>query len=124
MKIILLSSLLSISAFAQTSLKLFENEKYKDIKISEFQKAHLGSDCLKSGKPNCQAWTVYSGKAKSTTKANTPLAGDPAARYCWDVGAKNRILKSPENKEYDYCVFDDNSMVDAWDLYYKHFPRK
>ncbi|HEX7674569.1 MAG TPA: DUF333 domain-containing protein [Bdellovibrio sp.] len=124
MKSFLLISLFSTSAFAQTSLKLFENEKYKDIKITEFQKVHLGSDCIKSGKPNCQAWATYSGKPKENTKANTPLAGDPAAHYCWDVGAKNRILKSSDNKEYDYCIFDDGSMIDAWDLYYKHFPRK
>lgn len=122
--IFLVISLLSLQAFAQTSLKFFENEKYKDIKITEYQKIHLNSECFKGGKPQCQAWLTFTGKAKDLTKAKTPLAGNPAAHYCWDVGAKNRILKAADGKQYDYCVFEDNSMIDAWDLYYKHFPRK
>lgn len=125
MKLIFLAALLlSVQAFAQASLKFFENEKYKDIKITDYQKAHLNSECIKSGRPQCQAWSTFSGKTKDLTKADTPLAGNPAAHYCWDVGAKNRILKAADGKQYDYCVFADSSMIDAWDLYYKHFPRK
>lgn len=121
---LLLLFLLSSSSFAQSSLRIFENGSYKEIKIVEYQEAHFSSNCLKTGKPHCKAWTAYSGKPAPATKSNTPLAGDPAAQYCWALGAKNRILKSSENKQYDYCVFKDSSMVDAWNIYYKHFPRK
>ena len=91
--------------------------------MTEIQKAQFSTSCLKSGKPSCEAWKVFSGKAKTETESKIPLAGDPAAKYCWDVGAKNRILKSADNKQYDYCVFNDGSMIDAWDLYYRHFPK-
>jgi len=116
--------LISLQSFAQTSLRIYENDVYKNVKISEFQGAHLNSECIKGGKPQCKAWSCFLEKPKPRSKSNFPLAGDPAAQYCWDVEAKNRILKSVDNKQYDYCVFSDNSMIDSWDLYYKHFPRK
>ncbi|MGE5085029.1 MAG: DUF333 domain-containing protein, partial [Bacillota bacterium] len=100
------------------------NEKYEQIKMVEIQKAQFSANCLKGGKLSCDAWKIFTGKPKQQSESKVPLAGDPAAKYCWDVGAKNRILKSTDNKQYDYCVFSDGSMVDAWDLYYKHFPRK
>lgn len=106
-----------------TSLRYYNNGKYEQIKMTEIQKAHISSSCIKNGKPSCEAWKVLSGKPKPESESKIPLAGDPAAKYCWDVGAKNRILKSSDNKQYDYCVFADGSMIDAWDLYYKHFPR-
>ncbi|QDK38016.1 DUF333 domain-containing protein [Bdellovibrio sp. NC01] len=117
--------LLSSQSFAQTSLNYYENEKYREVKISEYQGAKIGADCIKSGKPSCQAWTAYTGKpATESTKPNTTLAGNPAAQYCWDLKAKNRILKEKDGKQYDYCVFEDGSMIDSWTLYYKHFPKK
>jgi len=114
----------SVGFGADFTLKYFNNEKYEQIKMTEIQKAQFSASCLKNGKPSCEAWKVFSGKPKVETKSKVPLAGDPAAKYCWDVGSKNRILKSSDNKQYDYCVFADGSMVDAWDLYYKHFPPK
>lgn len=110
-------------AHADQTLKYFNNDKYELMKIKTFQKANLNEACFKAGKPNCKAWTVFNGSPKERTKSKTPLAGNPAANYCWDVGAKNRILKAQNNDEYDFCVFDDNSMIDSWDLYYKHFPK-
>ena len=126
-KVVMLLVLLFVSINAKGSdltLRLYNNEKYEQIKILDFQKAHISSSCIKNGKPSCEAWNIFSGKPKPQSESKIPLAGDPAARYCWDIGAKNRILKSTDNKQYDYCVFSDGSMVDAWDLYYKHFPRK
>ncbi len=111
------------SAHADQTLKYFNNDKYSDVKIKTYEKANLTESCFKGGKPNCKAWTTFNAKAKTPTKNPTPLAGNPAALYCWDVGAKNRILKAQNGDQYDFCVFDDNSMVDSWDLYYKHFPK-
>ncbi|MFM6929617.1 MAG: DUF333 domain-containing protein [Bdellovibrio sp.] len=108
---------------AELSLRYYTNGKYEQIKMTEVQKSRFSINCIKNGKPSCDAWTVFSGKSKPESQNKTPLAGDPAAKYCWDVGSKNRILKSADNKQYDYCVFNDGSMVDAWDLYYRHFPQ-
>ncbi|WP_413581998.1 DUF333 domain-containing protein [Bdellovibrio sp. HCB288] len=111
-------------AHADQTLKYYNNDKYEQIKFKTYEKANINEACFKGGKPSCKAWTVFTGKAKTPTKNPTPLAGNPAALYCWDVGAKNRILKAQNNDQYDACVFDDGSMIDSWDLYYKHFPRK
>lgn len=113
----------SSAAHADQTMKYFNNDKYEQRKIKTYQKANLNEACFKAGKPSCKAWTVYMAKAKTPTKNPTPLAGNPAALYCWDVGAKNRILKAQNGDQSDFCVFDDNSMIDSWDLYYKHFPK-
>ncbi|MFM6928486.1 MAG: DUF333 domain-containing protein, partial [Bdellovibrio sp.] len=99
---------------AELTLRLYDGKRYEQVKTLEIQKTQFSANCLKNGKPSCDAWTVFSGKPKPESQNKTPLAGDPAAKYCWDVGSKNRILKSADNKQYDYCVFNDGSMVDAW----------
>lgn len=103
------------------SLKLYENGKYKTVKITDHQGAKLSESCVKKGKATCTAWTVFSGKPATRSKAVKELLGNPAALYCGDLKSKNRILKDEAGNQYDYCVFDDGSMVDSWTIYNKHF---
>lgn len=121
---ITLSIIASSALAAETTLKLFENEKYRDIKIFEVMGTKISADCFKKGNPECAAWKAYSGKPVKVSESKTDLAGNPAARYCGDLKSNNRILKATDGKEYDYCVFTDGSMVDSWSLYNKHFKKK
>ncbi|MBO9666713.1 MAG: DUF333 domain-containing protein [Bdellovibrio sp.] len=121
--IVIIAFLLSFAAQAgEFSLRYYNNDKYELVKITEVQKTRVTSNCIKNGKPSCKAWSIFLGKPFKVSAQKVPLLGNPAAHYCWDVGAKNRILKADNNEQTDYCVFDDNSMIDSWDLYYKHFP--
>lgn len=103
------------------NLKLYEKEKYKDVAITEFQGAKISSSCIKKDKADCKAWTAFTGKPAKRSKAVKELLGNPAALYCADLKSMNRILKDDTGNQYDYCVFDDGSMVDSWSIYNKHF---
>lgn len=86
-------------------------------KIGNFR---INDLCVK--KQNCKAMLVAKGKPFKVQETKAPFVGNPGANYCWDVGAKNRVLKDEKNNQYDFCVFEDGSMIDAWDLYRAHYP--
>ncbi|KYG60755.1 hypothetical protein AZI85_12250 [Bdellovibrio bacteriovorus] len=102
------------------ALKLFspKTNKYEIIKIVTKDGFKISSNCLKSGKLDCLAWKAAKGSLK--TPQVGPLIGNPAAKYCSVFDANNRILKDEKAREYDYCVFPDGSMIDAWTLYNGH----
>lgn len=64
-------------------------------------------------KNKCQALTIAKGKPHKAESSSGPVYHNAGASYCWDVGAKNRILKDAKNNEYDFCVFEDGFMIDA-----------
>lgn len=109
---------------ADMTYKVFEDDKYREVKISVHEGTRVSSDCLKNGKINCAAWSSYQGKPATRSKANKELMGNPAALYCWDLKAKNLILKASDGSQSDYCVFADGSMIDSWQIYRKHFDKK
>ncbi|KHD88562.1 MAG: hypothetical protein OM95_08645 [Bdellovibrio sp. ArHS] len=119
--ILLYCLVLSFSAYAENiSLKMYSSKtkKYEEVKIFTQDGLKISSNCIKKGKPDCEALRVGLGSAKE--KPQGPVLGNPAARYCAAFNAGNRILKDEKNNEYDYCVFSDGSMIDSWSLYYRH----
>lgn len=110
----------SATVFGKDEFLYFRNEKYETVRI-EVVAGHKFINCKKK---NCEALRFLNAKPVERTSNATPEAGHPAARYCWDAGAENRILKenNPARAESDFCLFKDGSMVDAWDLYLKHYP--
>jgi putative hemolysin len=101
-------------------LKYLSNGKYLDVKIVKIGKSKVSIDC--QANTACTALKVANGKAFKIQLTSAPFVGNPGANYCWDIGAKNRILKDEKNNQYDFCVFEDGSMIDAWNLYSKHYP--
>ncbi|NUN05089.1 MAG: DUF333 domain-containing protein [Bdellovibrio sp.] len=125
LKIILVISILVVSSYGHSAgaeFKYYVNGQYKSIVIVKIDGLNFNSSCLKE--TSCKALRISRGVAFKIHETNSSLAGNPGANYCWDVGAKNRILKDSKNNEYDFCVFDDGSMIDAWNLYAKHYPPK
>ncbi|CAE78265.1 DUF333 domain-containing protein [Bdellovibrio bacteriovorus] len=111
--------LVASAAFAD--LKIYDGKVYKPLKVQEYQNLKLSVDCFKGKTPTCEAWSAAQ---KQAPRANLPqaLAGNPAARYCLDAGGENRIAKSEKGGEFDYCLFKDGSMIEAWGLYLKFNP--
>jgi putative hemolysin len=114
----------SFICYAQPdSLMTYEDNKQVSITIKVHDGIHYSGDCLKTTKIKCDAFEA----TKSKVTASSPKSGTvghPAARYCHDKGGANRILTSKENKQYDYCIFKDGSLVDSWELFYKHYPNR
>ncbi len=118
--VIILNSL----AYAYPSqLKVWKDDKYVQVVIKEHAGLHLSDTCLKKSPVVCEAFSATKVATKPSL-AKTGTAGHPASRYCHDKNGSVRILISEDNKQYDYCLFKDGSMVDSWDLYYKHFPKQ
>lgn len=118
--LILLS--LSVTSAAGTDLKLkyFVNNAYTQVQTQKIGNFRINDLCAQ--KQNCKAMLVAKGKPFKVQETKAPFVGNPGANYCWDVGAKNRVLKDEKNNQYDFCVFEDGSMIDAWDLYRAHYP--
>ncbi len=104
------------------NLKYLNNGNYLDVKIVKIGKYKVSISCHTN--TSCAALKVANGKPFKIQKTDAPFVGNMGANYCWDVGAKNRILLDSKNNQYDFCVFDDGSMIDAWNLYSKHYPPK
>ncbi|MEN0060262.1 MAG: DUF333 domain-containing protein [Bdellovibrio sp.] len=119
-----LIALFLIPAFAaNTKMKYYINNAYTTIEIQKQGKVRVDAVCSKK-LSKCTALQVANGKRFPASPHKGPLFGNPASSYCWDVGGKSRILKDEKNNQYDYCVFNDGSMVDAWDLYSVHYSNK
>lgn len=115
--------LLSLAHSYPQKLKVFENANYTSVAISTQDKLHLNDKCSKLIPRKCEALIAASKKSTASTP-KTDLTGHPASRYCHDKNGVARILISDDNKQYDFCLFSDGSMIDSWDLYYKHYPRE
>lgn len=106
-----------------TTLKISQGEKYVDVRVREYEGLHLSEICFSKKNPKCDAYTATLTKS-SPSITKTGLLGHPASRYCNDKNGLARILIAEDKKQYDFCLFKDGSMIDSWDLYYKHFPKR
>lgn len=117
--LLLLATTLCASTSYGESLKVAKNGKYESIQVIKYQTFNITSDCAKN---KCLA--LEATKKKVVTKVSrVPLLGNPASTYCKSAGGVSRILIGQDKKQYDYCMFQDESMIDSWDLYYKHNPK-
>lgn len=46
----------------------------------------------------------------------------PASIYCRAQDGVYLIALNAKKETYSFCQFKDRSMVNAWDLFYKHYP--
>jgi putative hemolysin len=116
----LIFTLLSaFSCFAETATyQIYKDSKKVDIKTRTYKGLHLTADCFKGDIPKCDAFSATK-KAVTPSKSATDSVGNPAARYCNDKNGVSRILITAKNEQFDYCAFNDGSMIDSWDLFNK-----
>jgi hypothetical protein len=114
----LLSSLFAAENKEQLSF-IFEGKESK-IQMSYYLDAQVNSDCLEK-KSYCLAIKAFSGDSK---KLKMDSSGSPALSYCKSVSATPVLLKNKGNEEVGFCLFDDLSLIRAWDLFSKHAGKK
>ena len=123
MKLLFLMTLWMSPSYASTlSLRYFVNNKYTNVNIVQVGDLKVNELCRNLS--NCKAIAIAKGKPIQAKESTGSTFFNASSSYCWDVGAKARILKDAKNNEYDFCVFSDGSMIDAWNLYSKHYPVK
>lgn len=103
---------------------LTATKKYTTVTVINYQGLPVSESCLKKGKISCYAWSAAQGNKVLPQAPGVGVAGNPAARYCQAHNALSRILLDANKREYDFCVFEDGSVIDAWSLYYKHYGEK
>ncbi|MNL38071.1 hypothetical protein D3C87_1602570 [compost metagenome] len=100
------------AVFIENKYQVFSTEKYDDLEYS------VG--CIKN--KNCQA--SKAAQDKTAPKYKTDNLFHPAAQFCEARGGKNLIALNDKKEEFNFCRFQDNSMVNSWSMYLKHNPKK
>jgi uncharacterized protein len=132
MKTILLTLFLFFSTHAQAQApleltRLDKNLKPIKLKISKIENLNFAGACL--SQPPCKALVAsrvkYPPKPKKVVEGppREELLGHPAAQYCLQTGGRNIFLTDAKSNQYDYCLFEDESLVDSWSMYWKHHPQ-
>lgn len=129
--IFIIMTLLMPGAFASAEEPRFilqmynsKEKKYQNVEVIKTLGVHVSSNCKNTKESKtCMALMALIKNSNLRYVSSTPLAGNPAARNCYAFDAVNRILFDRDRKEFDYCVFPDGSMIDAWSLFYKQKRR-
>ena len=99
---------------------VFEGTNYKKFKVFESDGLTFSADC-KAKKMKCEAAEA---SAKKIDKIQNPAPRiSPASQLCSIVDGKNLIAFNQKKEEYNFCEFEDGSLVNSWSLYYKFFPK-
>jgi len=100
---------------------LFSDGKYHIFKIAIFENLKLNSECVTKGPtPTCKAYLA----SKAPLPVEKPaFNGNPASELCSELKGTNLIAFNYEKKQYNYCQFDDSSVVNSWSLFYKRYPK-
>lgn len=111
----------SIPKLNSDEYAVFIDESYKIFKTKTFEKLELSENCFKKTKPDCIAFAVSQSKpgpVKITTEGATNLA----AINCANVGGKNLIGMNAKRDQFNFCRFEDGSMITSWSMYFKYNP--
>jgi hypothetical protein len=98
---------------------LFNGTKYQTYAFYEYEDLLLSPDCKKSGKPTCLAYKAAF-LPKPTLKRESNMM--PASVLCSELKGKNLIGFNFKKQEFNFCEFEDKSMVNSWSLFRKVFP--
>ena len=113
-----------VSKIAKPKLKdgeiaIFFNSKYSVIRIKELN--GLKFDEATISRPSSDAIKATKTKLSFPSAPHSAMQ-NPAAQYCSEHGGQNLIAISSSGGEVNYCRFKDRSLINSWDLFYKHFP--
>lgn len=100
---------------------VFINDKYRIFKTKTYEELELDSSCFKNSIPNCEAYKLSQLKTKGPVLKHESM-NNFAAVHCADINGKNLIALDKDRNEYNFCLFKDGSMVNAWSMYLKHNP--
>ncbi len=111
-------------SFKDDEYAIFLEESYKIFKTKKFEKLELTESCFKkSAKPKCMAYEFSQIRPKKL-EMKAPGMNNMSAIHCDEVGGRNLLALDNKNNQYNFCRFDDGSMVNSWSMHYKFFPTK
>ena len=109
-----------VPAVGEGEYAIFDVNKYRKFKVFESEGLMLSADCQLK-KMKCEAFEAAN---KKIDKIENPLRGvSPASQLCSTLDGKNLIAFNHKKDEYNFCQFEDKSLVNSWTLYYKFFPK-
>ena len=110
--------------FKDDEYAIFLDESYKIFKTKKFEKLELTEACFaKSARPKCMAYEFAQIRPKKL-EMKAPGLNNMSAIHCDEVGGRNLLALDNKNNQYNFCRFDDGSMVNSWSMHYKFFPAK
>ena len=102
------------------SLSFFFEGKEASIPMAIYKGSQVSADCIKTSE-SCQAIKILNGKSVKFAKDKS---GSLALDYCKAVEATPVLLKNKKDEQIAFCLFEDVSFINAWDLYHKHWGEK
>ena len=109
--------------FKNDEYALFLDDSYKIFKTKKFDRLELSEGCFKKAKPACLALEFSQIKPRKL-ELKAPGMNNMSAIHCEEVGGRNLLALDNKNNHYNFCRFNDGSMVNSWSMHYKHFPNK
>ena len=100
----------------------FYNEDYQIFTTKKINNIAYSHHCFKTQKPDCEAIRL-STLNNITIKLTNPEMQNYASAYCSEIYGKNMIAFDHEKKEYNFCRFQDGSLVASWALYKAKNPK-
>lgn len=100
----------------------FFGEDYHTFTTKKIGQVAYSHHCFKTAKPDCEAIRLSSLK-NITIKIDNPEMRNYASAYCSEIYGKNMIAFDHDKKEYNFCRFEDGSLVASWSLYKLKKPK-
>jgi len=100
----------------------FFGEDYHTFTTKKIGQVAYSDHCFKTAKPDCEAIRLSSLK-NITIKIDNPEMRNFASAYCSEIYGKNMIVFDHDKKEYNFCRFEDGSLVASWSLYNLKKPK-
>ena len=107
--------LIAQSAIAADLYYWLQDSQYAQVKIVEIDGLKVNGFCKKNKK--CQAIESTKNKVTFTTKKGQ--VGHPYSQACKKVNGRGVFLKDKKMNQYDYCLFQDGSLISSRDLHAK-----
>ena len=76
------------------------------------------NDICKHHLETCNAWQAY--QEPRMVEATQLNLSSIAAAYCKKIAGVPLILKNTDNEGQSFCLFEDNSLISSWDLYFAY----
>lgn len=100
----------------------FYEENYHIFTTRKIDNIAYSHHCFKTKKPDCEAIRL-STLNNITIKLTNPEMQNYASAYCLEIYGKNMVVFDHEKKEYNFCRFQDGSLVASWALYKAKNPK-
>lgn len=108
--------------FKDDEYAIFLDESYKVFKTKKIEGLEISENCFKGNKPKCESYEFAQIKPKNLSIKYQGF-NNMASIHCEAIGGRNLLALDNKKNHYNFCKFGDQSLVNSWSMYYKHFPQ-